>query len=177
MPRRIFRHVLVGLALLVAFADSARAQARIAVIDASGISILDSGDGTERARFPFALPSGETFEGFEASADGGRLYVTASLSNAAALYVIDASTGENVARIQIPNGFRKAAVTPDGSRAFVNTHDSAGDGISVVDLRTHAVRRGCRSSRISRQQLKLSGRASVPCRAFRTTSQARSARS
>jgi DNA-binding beta-propeller fold protein YncE len=134
-----FRRLLAGLVLLLACAVPASAQSRIAIVDATGISILDTGDGTERARFPFALPSGETFAGFEASADGGRLYVTAALSNAAALYVIDASTGENVARIQIPNGFRKAAVTPDGSRAFVNTHDSSGDGISVVDLATHVV--------------------------------------
>ena len=76
MPFRIFRHVLAALALLVAFATCAQAQSRIAIVDATGISILDTGDGTERARFPFALPSGETFAGFEASADGGRLYIT-----------------------------------------------------------------------------------------------------
>lgn len=137
------------LALLLA-ARPAAAQSRIAILDGTGVSVLDTTTGQERARFPLELESGEAPVAIATSLDGGRLFVTTQ--NPAGygysmpktfLHVLDASTGDRLARISTPWSSGKAVVLPDGSRAFL-AGTIPGDGfngsaLTTVDLASNSV--------------------------------------
>ena len=103
-----------------------------------------------RARFPLQLEAQETPSAIASSADGARLFVTASIPatigrfapEAVFLYVLDASTGDRLARIPTPRSYDKAVATPDGSRAFLTSRKFPNDpgdpfsstAITIVDL-------------------------------------------
>ena len=133
---------------LLAVAAPAAAQSRIAILDGTGVSVLDTTTGQAQARFELQQrqPQEHPF-GVTASADGARLFITTSASeilqapsSEAFLYVLDASTGDQLARISTPWITGKAVVTPDGSRAFL-TSRKVGDffastTMTIVDLAT-----------------------------------------
>ena len=147
--------VSVIAALLVVLAGApAAAQSRIAILDGTGVSVLDTTTGQLRARFELSLPSLERPYGINASADGNRLLVTTSEITASeyegtrgALYVLDAVTGERLARVPTPPSHRKPMVAPDGSRAFLFSEDTVfphpyphrSSIITAVNLSTLAV--------------------------------------
>ena len=108
---------------MVLAAAPATAQSRIAILDATGISVLDTTTGQLRARFQLPLGPDEYPGHISASPDGARLLVTAA--NGAepwplfgVLYVLDAVTGEVMARVPGPASNGKPAVLPDGTHAF-----------------------------------------------------------
>ena len=102
--------VACGALTLLLAARPAVAQSRIAILDATGVSVLDTTTGQERARFPLELEPQETPKTIVASADGARLFITTAIpaSGQAFLHVLDASTGERLARISTPRTTGKA---------------------------------------------------------------------
>jgi hypothetical protein len=143
------RLVCLLAAGLVVFATPAAAQSRIAILDATGVSVLDTSTGEVRARFPLQLEPEEAPSAIASSADGARLFVTTSIPATAEfapepvfLHVLDASTGDRLARISTPRAYGRAVVTPDGSRAFLTSRrfpNDVGDpffstAITIVDL-------------------------------------------
>ena len=52
--------MFAGLVLLLACGREAAAQSSIAILDAAGVSILDTINGQQLARFALALQPGET---------------------------------------------------------------------------------------------------------------------
>ena len=134
---------LVAAALVVA--SPAAAQSRIAVVDTTGVTVLDTTTGQERAHFPLQLDPGEVPNAITVTPDGGRLLVTTTSATSGGfpnllsfLHVLDASTGDRLARISTPWSRGKAVVLPDGSRAFL-TGAIASDtlnqsALNVVDL-------------------------------------------
>ena len=116
------------------------AQSRIAILDATGITVLDTTTGQVRARFELSLPPEEYPGGINATADGARLLVTTSWGTTSryekrkgALYVLDAVTGERLARVSTPPSSRKPLVLPDGSRAFLVSEDTVFEGTLYGD--------------------------------------------
>ena len=124
-----------GVTLVLAFATSARAQSTVAVLDPAGISILDTGTGQQRARFPLTLQSGETPTTIAASADGSRIFVTTTLTYATgALVVLDRVTGATVARLTTTKSIVQGRVNPtgDGTLAYFAATVEPPDSYSAI---------------------------------------------
>ena len=110
--------------------------------------MLDTATGQQQARFELQLAALETPRTIATSADGSRLFITTSpfdhpfvgSSSETFLHVLDASTGERLARIATPWAYGKAVVTPDGSRAFLLSanvpHTLPTTTMTIVDLAT-----------------------------------------
>ena len=99
MRTLLFRTSLIAGLALVCAAPAARAQSSVAVLDLTGVSILDTGNGQQLARFALVLQPGETPTTIAASADGSRLFVVTTLTAfTGALHVLDRDTGASLAR-------------------------------------------------------------------------------
>ena len=140
---RNLTHRLVWLvaAWVFAVATPAAAQSRIAILDGTGVSVLDTATGQARARFELQLQAQETPFAISSSPDGARLFITTrTVSAESFLHVLDVSTGDRVARISASWLTGKAVVTPDGSRAFLTAgkvnNPTLGTTITTVDLTT-----------------------------------------
>ena len=131
--------VLAGL-LVVLAAAPATAQSRIAILDTTGISVLDTTTGQLRARFELPLSPEEHLRNITASADGARLLVTSQAGAGGVLYVLDAVTGGVIARVPGRPSNGNPVVLPDGARAFTVSVDPEywfrASTITTVDLST-----------------------------------------
>ena len=130
-----FRRVLVGLILLLAYGREARAQSSIAILDATGVSILDTTNGQPLARFTLTLQPGETPRTLAASADGSRLFVTTRLAAfTGALHVLDRDTGASLARFAVLQSSMegRAAPTNDGKQVYFAATVEPPDGWSAA---------------------------------------------
>ena len=136
-------HKLVtGVALVLAMAASARAQSTVAILDATGISILDTGTGQQRARFPLTLTPGEIPTTIAASADGSRLFVTTTLTaTTGAVHVFDRVSGARIARLATSNSSIAGRVAPttDGRHAYFVATAEASDASSVIHCDAYTV--------------------------------------
>lgn len=148
MTHRLVRAWPAGILLALTIAATpASAQSWIAIRDASSIIIIDSATGNARAQFPFVLPSNESNVRMGATEDGLHLYVQTTINRAndahdSALYVIDATTGHQLNRVEIPDTLGgRVVVAPDASRAYsIKSYGSrCCESIITTDLVTGAV--------------------------------------
>jgi hypothetical protein len=136
MKQPLLRACLIAGLALVGAAPAAHAQSSIAILDATGVSILDTSNGQQQARFALPLQTGETPKALAASADGARLFVTTTFTTSytGALLVLDRDTGATVARFPTSNStvIGRVAPTSDGKQVYFAATVKPPDGYSAT---------------------------------------------